>query len=97
MIEASGSVPGVETSIATCATGGVVILLGLPRYGELAQFSPHDLVNHDVIIQESIAYTSDAVRRVNARDLEPSFLITHRFDLESSPAAVAPLRGGRSR
>ena len=101
MIEASGSVPRVETSIAICARGGVVILLGLPPHGDLAQFSPHDLVNHDVIIQGSFAYTSDAfadvVRRVNARDLEPSFLITRRFDLESSPAAVAALHGGRSR
>jgi hypothetical protein len=33
---------------------------------------------------------------VNACDLQPSFLITHRFDLETSPAAVAALRGGIS-
>jgi threonine dehydrogenase-like Zn-dependent dehydrogenase len=34
------------------------------------------------------------VDKVNAGELKPSFLITHRFTLDDSEAAVAVLRGG---
>lgn len=37
-----------------------------------------------------------AMVEFSPRDLQPSFLITHRFDLETSPAAVTALRGGSS-
>jgi threonine dehydrogenase-like Zn-dependent dehydrogenase len=59
VIEALGSASGVATSIESCARGGMVILLGLPPHGAMVEFSPHDLVNNDVIIQGSFAYTRD--------------------------------------
>jgi threonine dehydrogenase-like Zn-dependent dehydrogenase len=100
VIEASGSVDGVTAAIESCARGGMVILLGLPPHGARATFSLHDLVNNDVIIQASFAYTSaafiDVVSRVNAHDLEPSFLITHRFELKDGLSAISTLRGGDS-
>jgi threonine dehydrogenase-like Zn-dependent dehydrogenase len=75
----------------------MVILLGLPPHGTQVSFAPDDLVNDDIIIQGSFSYTRDAfadvVRRVNSRDLRPSFVITHRFDLEHVDQAVAALRG----
>jgi len=97
VIEASGSVAGVASSIGSCARGGMVILLGLPPHGTVVEFSPDHLVNNDIIIQGSFGYTqnafADVVARVNAHDLQPSFLVTHRFNLEDSPAAVVALRG----
>lgn len=101
VIEASGSIAGVASSIESCARGGIVILLGLPPHGEMVEFSPGDLVNNDLIIQGSFGYTrsafTDVVARVNARDLRPSFLITHRFDLVDAASAVVALRGEDSK
>jgi threonine dehydrogenase-like Zn-dependent dehydrogenase len=101
VIEASGSVAGVASSIESCARGGMVILLGLPPHGQTVEFSPDDLVNNDIIIQGSFGYTRSAfaevVDRVNAHDLRPSFLITHRFGLEDSASAVLALRGEGSK
>jgi threonine dehydrogenase-like Zn-dependent dehydrogenase len=54
-------------------------------------------VNNDQIIQGSFSYTrrafAEVVERLNARDLRPGFVITHRFDLERVDEAVATLRG----
>jgi threonine dehydrogenase-like Zn-dependent dehydrogenase len=101
VIEASGSIAGVASSIASCARGGMVILLGLPPHGETVEFSPDELVNHDAIIQGSFSYSrsafADVVARVNAHDLRPSFLITHRFDLDDAASAVVALRGEGSK
>jgi threonine dehydrogenase-like Zn-dependent dehydrogenase len=101
VIEASGSIAGVASAIENCARGGMVILLGLPPHGEMVEFSPDDVVNNDVIIQGSFGYTrsafADVVARVNAHDLRPSFLITHRFDLVDAASAVVALRGEDSK
>jgi threonine dehydrogenase-like Zn-dependent dehydrogenase len=55
-------------------------------------------VNNDQILQGSFSYTSQSwaqvVERVNAGELKPSFLITHRFGLDRSLEAVDALRGG---
>jgi threonine dehydrogenase-like Zn-dependent dehydrogenase len=100
VIEASGSPDGVASALQLVARGGEVILLGLPPHGTQVQVAPDDLVNNDVIIQGSFSYTSDAfaqvVGRVNEKRLRPSFLITHRFDLEHAPDAITALRGDSS-
>ena len=97
IIEASGSVDGVATAIKHCARGGMVILLGLTPHGSTVSIAPDDLVNNDIIIQGSFSYTREAfievVRRVNARELRPSFLITHRFSLGETLQAIEALRG----
>ncbi len=98
VIEAAGTGPAVRTAIASAARGAMVILLGLPVHGTTIELAPEDLVNNDQIIQGSFAYTRSAwaevVDKVNAGELKPSFLITHRFSLEESDDAVAVLRGG---
>jgi L-iditol 2-dehydrogenase len=98
VLEASGSTDGVATALGLCGRGGMVVLLGLPPHGATVEVAPDDLVNNDVIIQGSFSYTSDAfaevVRRINARELRPSFLITHRFALDESLRALEVLRGG---
>jgi L-iditol 2-dehydrogenase len=98
VIEAAGTANAVTSALAHCARGGMVILLGLPPHGTTIEIAPDDLVNNDVIIQGSFSYTrvafADVVARLNAHELRPSFLITHRFDLKTAAEAVAALRGG---
>lgn len=100
VLEASGSIDGVASAIERCARGGMVILLGLPPHGATLALAPDDLVNNDVIVQGSFSYTREAfaavVSQVNTGDLRPSFLVTHRFDLDDAASAIAALRGGAS-
>jgi threonine dehydrogenase-like Zn-dependent dehydrogenase len=97
VIEAAGNAAAVTSAIALCARGGMVVLLGLPPHGTRVEIAPDDLVNDDIIIQASFSYTSAAfaevVERLNAKDLRPSFLITHRFALGDVDSAIATLRG----
>jgi threonine dehydrogenase-like Zn-dependent dehydrogenase len=96
VIEASGSIEGVASALHCCARGAMVVLLGLPPHGTHVEVAPDDLVNEDIILQGSFSYTSEAftevVRRVNARELRPSFLITHRYGLEQASEAIGALR-----
>ena len=90
-------VPVATSAIALAARGAMVILLGLPPHGTVIDLAPDDLVNDDVVIQGSFGYTSQAftevVDQVNAGNLKPSFLITHRFALLETDQAIATLRG----
>ncbi|HEV7958530.1 MAG TPA: alcohol dehydrogenase catalytic domain-containing protein [Acidimicrobiales bacterium] len=101
VIEAAGNASAVQSAIEHCARGGMVILLGLPPHGTTVEIAPDNLVNHDIIIQASFSYTraafADVVARLNAGELHPSFLITHRFTLETADRAIAALRGGSDR
>jgi threonine dehydrogenase-like Zn-dependent dehydrogenase len=98
VIEAAGNASAVTSALGLCARGAMVILLGLPPHGTRVEIAPDDLVNNDVIIQASFSYTrkafADVVARLNAQELRPSFLITHRFTFDDTSAAVAALRGG---
>ena len=97
VIEAAGTAAAVTTAIGLCARGGMVVLLGLPPHGTTVEIAPDDLVNDDIIIQASFSYTrsafADVVERLNAKDLRPSFLITHRYALDDVESAIATLRG----
>jgi threonine dehydrogenase-like Zn-dependent dehydrogenase len=97
VIEAAGVGSAVASAIELCARGGMVILLGLPPHGTTVALAPDDLVNNDLIIQGSFSYTrrafADVVGRVNAGELRPSFLITHRYELDDALSAVDALRG----
>jgi len=97
VIEAAGNASAVTSAIGLCARGGMVVLLGLPPHGTRVEIAPDDLVNDDIIIQASFSYTrkafAEVVERLNAKDLRPSFLITHRFALDQVDSAVATLRG----
>jgi threonine dehydrogenase-like Zn-dependent dehydrogenase len=97
VIEAAGNADAVTSAIGLCARGGMVVLLGLPPHGTRVEIAPDDLVNDDIVIQASFSYTREAfaevVARLNAKDLRPSFLITHRFALNDVDSAVVTLRG----
>ena len=97
VIEAAGTGESASTALSLAARGAMVILLGLAPHGTTIDVAPDDVVNNDLIIQGSFSYTrsswAQVVARVNARELRPSFLITHRFTLDQSLEAVATLRG----
>ena len=97
VIEAAGTGPAVASALSLTRRGAMVILLGLPAHGTMVEFAPDDMVNDDLIVQGSFSYTSASwravVARVNARELQPSFLISHRFELSQWRDAVAALRG----
>jgi threonine dehydrogenase-like Zn-dependent dehydrogenase len=98
VIEAAGNGAASTTAIALADRGAMVIMLGLAPHGTVIELAPDDLVNNDQILQGSFSYTSQSwaqvVERVNAGELKPSFLITHRFGLDRSLEAVDALRGG---
>lgn len=97
VIEAAGNVAAVETALALAERGAMVILLGLPPHGNGIELAPDDLVNGDLVVQGSFSYTrrafAEVVARVNAGELRPSFLITHRFELADAMSAISALRG----
>ena len=77
--------------------GGTVALLGLPPHGATVPLSVDDAVNNDLTILGSFSYSASAWRSVvtllNAGQLRPGFLVTHRFPLAAWPDALAALRG----
>jgi threonine dehydrogenase-like Zn-dependent dehydrogenase len=97
VIEAAGTGPSASTALALAERGAMVILLGLPAHGTTIDVAPDDVVNDDLIIQGSFGYTSqsfsEVVEHVNSGDLKPSFLITHRYAIDQTDAAITALRG----
>ena len=97
VIEAAGTGPSASSALALAGRGATVILLGLPAHGTIIDLAPDDLVNNDIVIQGSFAYTSqsftEVVEQVNLGNLAPSFLITHRYSLERANDAIGALRG----
>ncbi len=98
VIEAAGNGAASTSAIAIADRGAMVIMLGLAPHGTVIELAPDDLVNNDLIIQGSFSYTrkswAQVVERVNAGELRPSFLITHRFSLDRAFEAVHALRSG---
>lgn len=95
VVEAAGSAPATAAALAAPRRGGVVVLLGYP--GAVPVNLPvDDLVNGDVTIIGSFAYTREAWRQVvellNAGALDLSSLVTHRFPLSGFAEAIATLR-----
>lgn len=97
VIEAAGVVAATATAIEVAERGATIALLGLPPHGSTIEVHPDDLVNNDLVIHGSFSYTRTAwrevVQRINQGDLQPSFLITHRFGLDDFSEAVEVLRG----
>ena len=96
VIEAAGAPAAVETALAAAARGATVVLLGLAGHGRTAALAIDDLVNGDLTVLGSFAYTSkiwrETVALLNAGRVSPGFLITHRFPLSEAPEALATLR-----
>jgi threonine dehydrogenase-like Zn-dependent dehydrogenase len=97
VVEAAGATVAAETALAKVRRGGTVLLLGLPPHGQTVAMAADDTVNNDLTILGSFGYTSAAWRSVvtllNAGQLRPGMLVTHRYPLAEWDQAIAALRG----
>jgi 2-desacetyl-2-hydroxyethyl bacteriochlorophyllide A dehydrogenase len=95
VIEAAGAVPTVLAAVSQVKRGGTIVLLGYPGDGVTAPIAIDDLINNDLSVIGSFAYTSAIWREVvgllNAGRLNLDFLVTHRFPLEQWDRAIDAL------
>jgi threonine dehydrogenase-like Zn-dependent dehydrogenase len=98
VVEAAGTASAVERALGLARRGGRVVLLGLAGKDVRAAFPVDDVVNNDLLIAASFAYTSAAFGEVAALlsggQLGLGPLITHRFPLDDFADAYEVLRAG---
>lgn len=96
VIEASGSIEAPRSAIGFLRRGGTILLLGLPPHGHESKIPIDTIVNGDISIVGSFSYSADAwrdmVHLLNSHNFDPTFLITHRFDLDKWEEALSTLR-----
>jgi threonine dehydrogenase-like Zn-dependent dehydrogenase len=97
VVEAAGATAAVQEAVSRVRRGGKVVLIGLPPHGQTAALAVDDLVNNDLTLIGSFSYTPASWRGVlallNSGQLQPGWLITHRYPLASWEEAVQALRG----
>lgn len=100
VIEAAGTAGAVERAFGLARRGGRVVLVGLAGNNVKASLPIDDVVNNDLRISASFAYTSAAWAEVtallSAGQIRLSPLITHRFPLEAYEEAYQVLRSTSS-
>ena len=73
-------------------------MLGFPGHGVTVPVAIDDVVNHDLTISGSFAYTSAARAKVvallNTGRLDFGFIVTHRFGFDRATDAINVLRHG---
>lgn len=98
VVEAAGATAAAGEAVSRVRRGGKVVLIGLPPHGETAALAVDDLVNNDLTLIGSFSYTPASWRGVlallNSGQLQPGWLITHRYPLAAWEQAIAVLRGG---
>jgi len=96
IIEASGSGSRISDAIRQLERGGHLLLLGFTGPDVRTCISIDDVVNGDLSILASFGYSRNAweltVGFLNSGKLDLTFLVTHRFPLESYDEAVEALR-----
>jgi 2-desacetyl-2-hydroxyethyl bacteriochlorophyllide A dehydrogenase len=96
VIDAAGAVATVLIAIDHAKRGGTIVLLGYPGDGVTAPIVIDNVINNDLTLIGSFAYTSSIWREVvnllNTGRLNLDFLVTHRFALENWPLAIDALR-----
>lgn len=85
VIEASGSKAGIEMALKKIVRGGKLLILGFIGHEVSIPLVVDDIVNGDFSIYGSFGYTSVAwaktVALLNSKELDLTFLVTHRFVL----------------
>ena len=96
VIEAAGTPGAVERAFGLARRGGRVVLVGLAGHNVTAGLPIDDVVNNDLLISASFAYTSAAWAEVtallSAGQIRLSPLVTHRFPLEAYEEADQVMR-----
>jgi 2-desacetyl-2-hydroxyethyl bacteriochlorophyllide A dehydrogenase len=95
VVEAAGTLTGVEVAFEAARRGGQVLLLGICGHGKTIPISPDDIVNNDLRVRGSFGYTAAAwaqvVALLNAGRLDMQSVITHRFPLDRYEVALDTL------
>jgi L-iditol 2-dehydrogenase len=95
VIEAAGTPETAGAAVASARRGGLVLLLGLPPAGTTLEIPADSPVNNDLSIVASFGYTTAAWTRVvslvNAGQVGPGVIVSHRFPLDSWEQALAAL------
>ena len=77
----------LRTAIMACRKGGTLSILGV--YGIMDKFPVGAIMNKGLTVrsaqQHGQAYLPRLLEHVTKRELDPSFLATHRFSLEDAP------------
>jgi len=96
VVEAAGTAGAVGRAFGLARRGGRVVLVGLAGNDVRAGLPIDDVVNNDLLISASFAYTSAAWAEVtallSAGQIKLAPLITHRFPLEAYEDAYRVLR-----
>lgn len=96
IIDASGASSRISEAIRQLVRGGTLLLLGFTGPDVSTLISIDDVVNGDLSILASFGYSRNAweltVDFLNSGKLDLTFLITHRFSLESYQEAIEALR-----
>lgn len=96
IIDASGASSRISEAIRQLVRGGSLLLLGFTGPDVSTLISIDDVVNGDLSILASFGYSRNAwewtVDFLNSGKLDLTFLVTHRFPLESYQEAIEALR-----
>ena len=96
IIDASGASSRISEAIRQLVRGGRLLLLGFTGPDVRTPISIDDLINGDLSIFASFGYSRSAWREtvelLNSGKLDLTFLVTHRFPLESYQEAIDALR-----
>ena len=96
VIEAAGAIAAVDLALTQGKRGAQLLLLGYPEHGARLSLAVHDLINNDVTIHASFSYTRKSWKAIvdllNSGDLDLTFVVTHRYQLEQWLEALETLR-----
>lgn len=100
VIDCTGAVPVIEDGIARLAVGGTYLQFGVPRAGAMISISPEKLLMGELTLTGSRAVHQSFERAAalfTAGALDPTLLISDRFDLDDAAEAFARFRSGGGR
>lgn len=96
VIVAAGSIAAAQSALTMVRRGGTVVLLGFPGSGQKIGVVVDDVVNNQISILGSFAYTREDWRTIveglNSGAIDLDGLVTHRFALDEFSAAITSLR-----
>ncbi len=90
-----GSTPAIEQGLAMSGPRGVTVLVGLPKYTEMAQYTPFNIIRYERVLTGSFMGTTQLqteipklVELYKAGILKLDELITARYPLEKINEAI---------
>lgn len=100
VIDCTGVVAAIEDGLPRVARGGTFQQFGVSAEGATASFSPYRVYNDEIRIVGSMAVLHSFERAgelLAAGVLDPAVMISHRFDLDDYPKALAQFQQGIGR